>query len=74
MKFQLKKIIIVSILLLCFVSTSSCFIPSNRGTASVSQTVQKIAVILDILSFKLIALNRGLKEVGITTFDKSFEK
>ncbi len=51
MKFQLKKIIIVSILLLCFVSTDSSFILSNRGSASVSQTVQKVAVILDTPGF-----------------------
>ncbi|MHA2244406.1 MAG: BMP family ABC transporter substrate-binding protein [Candidatus Hodarchaeales archaeon] len=51
MKFQLEKKLLVIVLLFCIVSTNSHIIPSNRGTASNSQRIDKIAVILDSSDF-----------------------
>ena len=51
MRFQLKKIMIASILLFNIISTNSSVLASNQGIASASQAVQKIAVILDSPGF-----------------------
>lgn len=51
MKIQLKKILIVIVILFGFVSTNFIIIPSNQGTASSNQTIQNIAVILDSPEF-----------------------
>ncbi|UCG90188.1 MAG: BMP family ABC transporter substrate-binding protein, partial [Candidatus Heimdallarchaeota archaeon] len=51
MKFQLKKIFFVFILLLCFVSTNSLNILSNQATASSNQSIQRVALILDSSEF-----------------------
>lgn len=51
MKFQLKKILPIIILFLGFLSTSHQCFPSNRGMVDVTQTVQKIAVIIDTPEF-----------------------
>ncbi len=51
MKFQLKKILLILILLFCSASTNSLFILSNRGIASSNQSIQRIALILDSSEF-----------------------
>lgn len=51
MKFQLKKIFLVFLLLLCFVSTSYQLILPYKGAASTNQTIKNIAIILDSSEF-----------------------
>lgn len=51
MKFQLKKILLVFVLLFCFVSTSFQFILPHQGITSSNQAIKNIALILDSPEF-----------------------
>ena len=47
MKFQLKKILLIFVLLFCFVSTSFQIFLPRQGTASSNQLIKNIAIIMD---------------------------
>ena len=51
MKFQLKKILLVFVLLFCFLSTSFHIVLPRQGTASSNQAIKNIAIILDSPEF-----------------------
>ncbi len=51
MKFQLKKIFLVYVLLFCFLSTSFHIVLPHQGTASSNQAIKNIAIILDSPEF-----------------------
>jgi len=51
MKFQFKKILLVSVLLFCFLSTNFHMVLAHQGTTSSNQTIKNIAIILDSPEF-----------------------